>query len=957
MKRLYALILFVTAFTPLFAQESERDLFKEAENRFLSEDYVLAVKMYDEFLQRFPLSQYVPDIQFRKAVALYRIGRSEESLLLFQTIQQRYRSTRYFPLVHFWKGLIRFEAGAYDEALVYFSDFLKTGTESLLEETLLYMARAAEEMGKTEDAEKYLSRLLERQQPSEGQYAFTLYCSLLIREGRYEDALEKIRQADLEGFQREWLERVELYRAEALWNTGEQEEAALIYSRLLASAPEISSTAFRRLFSWYRLKGEEEELRDILARAESTLAGRLDILSEFWLRVGIESFKEEKHDLALVYLQRIWNALDRRVVDPLVPLYLSQLYALGSNLDRGVGILEEFRQTSVEPDEYILFQLSGLYLQKEQWIETGEICTEFLKNFPESVRAGEISYRLAFSLHRRGLTEQAVEIIRTALARGTAVDSRARLLKLGARLQQILGNPDKARELLEEYIALHPEDHSAALQIAEIAFQKREYDTVLERTGKTLEEPGKVGMLSRYLAGLSLIPKQMYPQALDRLQGITRAGASAENLEEIIPYALFYRGWIYYRTAEYGKALGEFETLVNEYPAFSLTPEALYLAGWCSFSLEEYGKALIFFGQYNGTVSGSGQDRGLYMYAKSYEATGQEDKAAVILRQLYSEKPTSEFADDALFEHAGILERSNRTDDALSLYDDLHERYPDSPFGEESYFRKAELLYRRNKWREARDAYYRLRVAYPEGNLFDAALYWGGMASLEAREPFGAVMLWEILIRDRKDSSFRPEALRKTAEVYRESGDYSKAFSLYSEFLSVYPDDPLAGEVDRASEEVMYLLQGREEEEADLTVTINRSGGASSREGREALVELARLYLYRGGTDREKVPELLAKVIEKKETDPELSARAQYYLGEYYFRKNDVSRAWREFLTAATMNPADKDLMAMALFRAFQVAKTAKKETEAKEMLERLETHFPDSSWTVEAQRLMGASQ
>lgn len=957
MKHLIVSVFFISLIVPVWADQTEQDLFREAEDRFLGGDYALALDLYNEFLDEYPLSEYVPNIQFRKAVALYRTGRSEEAFDLFTLIQQRYRSTSYLHLVPFWKGLLRFEEEQYEEAIEFFTAFLNTGSETLIEETLLYLGIACEKTGRVENAREYLSRLLETRSPEEEPYAFTLLCSLLIKSEMYEDLLHHLEGVDTGAFRADFADRLILYRAEGLWNTGSVDDAVAQYERVLKASPEISSLAFQRLFSYLRKTGDDEALQNLLDRAERTLAGRLDVLTGFWLRIGVESFKEEKYDLAGVYLQRIWNALERGSVDPLVPLYLSQLYSLRENPSRGIQVLEEYRAAGAPEDDYILFQLSRLYIGLEQWEQTETTCRRFLDIFPQSPRAGEVSYRLAFSLYRRDNLQEALRVAQSALTGGTARQERSKLLKLAATIQRKLGRDTAARETLEEYNALNPSDLEAVLHLAELAFKEREYSTVVGYTADLEKETGRRGILADYLAGLSLIPSREYSRALERLDSITPEGAEAVGLEDIYPYVLFYRGWVHYRLAEYAPALQEFENLTTAYPGFSLSPEALYLAGWCAFSMGDYGKSLGFFGGYAGKAPEDRRDRGRYMYAKSYIAAGRYDEAAAVLRNMYTESPASSFADDALFEHAGIMENTGKNDEAARLYAELPERYPDSPFGEESLFRRAEVLYRQKKWHEARNAFYTVRASYPDGELFDAALYWGGMASLMAREPFGAVLLWEKLIREYPDSGFRPEALYKTAEVYRESGDYAKAFSLYRELTSAYPEDSRAAPADRTAEELVYLLQGQEEREADLMVTINRSGGAADPDGREAMIELARLYLYRGGKDREKVPGLLEEVISRRGEDLTRAARAQYYLGEYYFRSNDLSRAWKEFLAAATMNPEDKDLMAMSLFRGVQVAVTAGKMTEARQLAQRLRNHFPDSSWTVEAERILEERQ
>jgi len=122
-KTLVALIVFlVTALAA--AQQTDRELFNEAERRFQSQDYELAIDRYDTLIREFPVSQYIPDAQFRTAVGLYRLDRLDEALGLLDLVERRYRSTRYLGYVPFWRGVILYEQGSYDEALPSLTTFV-----------------------------------------------------------------------------------------------------------------------------------------------------------------------------------------------------------------------------------------------------------------------------------------------------------------------------------------------------------------------------------------------------------------------------------------------------------------------------------------------------------------------------------------------------------------------------------------------------------------------------------------------------------------------------------------------------------------------------------------------------------------------------------------------------------------------------------------------------------------
>ena len=114
MKRILVSAALVLLAATVAAQESDIQLFREAERRFESGDYQLALDRYETLLQDYPVSQYVPDAQFRIGVSLYRTGQPEAALEQLARVARRYRSTRYIDYVPFWQGVISYEIGAYD---------------------------------------------------------------------------------------------------------------------------------------------------------------------------------------------------------------------------------------------------------------------------------------------------------------------------------------------------------------------------------------------------------------------------------------------------------------------------------------------------------------------------------------------------------------------------------------------------------------------------------------------------------------------------------------------------------------------------------------------------------------------------------------------------------------------------------------------------------------------------
>ncbi|RPJ09852.1 MAG: tetratricopeptide repeat protein, partial [Spirochaetaceae bacterium] len=97
--------------TPNVSKETE--VFQEAESFYYSKNYPLALETFTEFADRFPLSQLVPDVQYKRALCMFHMKRFDDSFALFEKIEQRLRSTRYLDFISFWKGMIHFQKKEY----------------------------------------------------------------------------------------------------------------------------------------------------------------------------------------------------------------------------------------------------------------------------------------------------------------------------------------------------------------------------------------------------------------------------------------------------------------------------------------------------------------------------------------------------------------------------------------------------------------------------------------------------------------------------------------------------------------------------------------------------------------------------------------------------------------------------------------------------------------------------
>ncbi len=965
MRRLLAPILLLIVAAALWAQTGERQLLQEAEGRYQNGDYELALDLYNSFLKEYPLSSSVPDVQFRRAVSMFRIGQTLAAMELFKKIQVRYPQTRFLPYVPFWLGLAEYQLKEYSQAVQSFDAYLGGNDETVRNQALLYKAASERELGRLDDARLTLVKLMNRvKDPTTEPYALAELSVLHLRDHNYQAVLDLLNKVDLASLPASSRDRLTLYKAEAYYGTRDYSSAEALYSMLLNAPPAIASVAFQRLFTIYQASNEQAKLTSIVNKAEITLSGMPDVLQEFWLRVGIDSYKQGKLDLAESYFQRIWGLRSQGKVSPLVPLYLAEIYAKTKRLSQAVAILKVALPNASEYQDLLRFRLAGFELQGGDYEDARSSFAKLIDSYPNSPYRSEAGYLEAYAIYELGDYQQTVAAIDAQFSAATAGGYAAKMLRLKSLAYIRLGQVDKAISTLKEYLPLVGKDVAAQVDLTKLYFESQDYTSVLDESQKVLKDNPNLAtkdvraeLIVRYMRGLALLSDKKYSDALDLLRPLTTKTLDSAGLSIIVPYALYYQGWASYRLADYSTAASLFDEIIHGNASSDLKSRTLYLAGWCAYLLKNYDRAGRYFLQYaNGQNAGERQ-KGLYMYAKSLETGGKLQDAAVAFQNIFVDNPKSDYADDAMFEYAGVLAAEKKISDSAAAYKKLAAEYPNSPLVADALYKRAQLLYENKKYDEAKAAFTDYRLQFPNGDRVAAALYWGGRASLAAGEDFGAVLLWQKLIDDHKDSSYRADAMQRTAEVYSQRGDLRQALKLYTELEAVYPKEAAAVGAAEKAQKIRYILTGQSEKEAELLVTIGRDKGADTKAGRTAMVDLARIYIYKSGAKQDQAVPLLHQVIEKESQDPTNAAQAQYLLGEYAYRNGDLRKAANDFLAAATLDPANRDLTAASLYRAAEMAKLSGNLSDVRAMVDKIQNNFPNTEWAVEAKKLLEGAQ
>jgi FimV-like protein len=965
-----ALIFFllIGPVSALHAVSTEAELFSEAESRYLGKNYAAALEAYDGFLRALPLSERAADVQYRRAVCLFRLERYGEAVAQLEEVARRYGSTRYIAYVPFWKGLALYNLQSYSLSVASLDEFLAREKDAeLTPQALLHKSLALQALGADPEARAALESL-RTGYPSSSLYptAVVLLGSLLQKGKAFADLGRLVEGTDSSGFPQPWAHRFLLLRAESLRESGRGVEAAEIYRGLGSAENDVALVAYRRLFAAAQGKADLQEMRALTQAAEDRFAGQAAVLAELWTRVGAESYRQGNREAAELFLQRVWNVRHSQPMSEVVPLYLAEIALGRGERDAARGLLEQYVAQGAIGTGAAVIRLGDIALLAGDYAAAEAQYRRFLEALPTSRRAAEAEYLLAFCAYKRGRLAEAAELADNCLRKPMDVELRRQALKLRIVLLKRGRKVAEAASALEEYVRQYPDDLRSALDLLRLAFTLKQYERIVTESSAALARFPEMArtdpysfLIVSYLRGLSMVARKDYRSAVGDLRAVQAPAAQSAGLAVIYPYARYYLGWAYVRTAAFDRAAAVFDELAAGFPGHELSPMILYLAGWSHFSAGSYERAAGYFSSLaKGTGPAELAQKSLYLYAKSLLNAGRRREATEVLQAIAETSPASPYADDALFDSAGILDEAGQPRQAADAYRRLVDGFADSPLREEASYRRAETYFLHGLFADAKAAFSDYRQKFPTGTLVDASLYWGGSAAFSAGESFGAVLFWEQVIEGYRASSFRPAAMQKTAEIYAEARNLPKALDLYTRFLTEYPDEARSAKADIRAEQLRYQSLGLSDREAELTTKITRDTGAARREAR---LELARLYIFSGEAKAETGRQLLEQVI--KEGEPESSARAQALLGEYSYRLGDLAEASRHFLAAAVTASAPAlgergaELAASSIYRAAEMMKLSGKPEEVAALARRLADRFPSSPWTAKARKLVEGAQ
>ncbi len=1003
MRAQIAVILTLLVGVGAFAQNLERESFLDAESRFLSKDYALALERYDEFIKAWPDSAYQGDARYRRAVTLYRLGRLDEAYAAFERVEIRYRGTKYLSYVPFWKAVIDYDRGRLEAAASLFKTVLASPPDKEAErQALLYRGKALTALGHGQDAQATFEALLALlPKPEDEPSAILFLTGLYAKSGANQSIVDLWERLDPALLNEETRERVSLYAAQAYATLGKSSEAITLFDRLSSSTrKDIAIEALQRLLAVARKSGTEEEVSSVVIKAESALRSEPSVLSEFWLRVGEDAFEDHRDDLARSYFLRISALLPPEKVPAEVPIYLAAIADREGNKTEAYAILAEGAPRAGDRAALSYAWLGRYALDLGRWKDAETALRSALAAAKEgkvggfsdrAVAESLIGRYLSYALMKQGADEDALTIVDQ-----TGVADLSGGLRFRAEVLARSGAVSNAAELLTELVKAAPSDSEPRVALMNLLYSKNQYERVLQEAqafdaavvapkAGTAEADQYNKILfpySRYLAGVSAAATGKWSAALDYFDAISELGRA--SLGSATGWADFYRSWAAYKLSRFKEARDGFTAFLAANQDHPASYGANYFSAWCSAGLSDYTAGATSAataakiaeaeaakaGAGSATLSGINEriSKARYLEGKLRSFLSDWNGAIKAYDAAVAAKGGA-YAARASFERGVTFDLAGKVDEADSAFAKTAQDYQGDPLAEDATFRRGETLYRAGRYAAAVDRFAAYRNSFPSGRYVDAALYLNGLASKRAGKIDAAILLWERLLASFPTSRYRFPSLFQAAISYREKGDLEAAFRSYTSAIAEFGERAKAAGAADEADILRYRITGLPENVARLHVAIKNARGATTAEGRKYQLALAAFYIQESGQREAGLP-LLDEVIALKDEDPVAAAEASALKGDYYSLIGSLDKAASSFLDAATWGaagPADATtrdgssvrdaFVPEQLYKAAFARKRDGRDVEAAEIAKALEKSYPNSTWTAQVTRLVGASK
>jgi TolA-binding protein len=594
--------------------EKDLLLFWRGETYLKLSDYSKAQDNYDELLNFFPESPYVPQ-------ALYSLGWShfdqkqyEQARDVFQRLLDRFPKHPLAEDAFLKRAESTYNAGDYSSAIKEFNDYLSLYPHSAkASEVNLNIADAFYYMEDYTQALAYYEKVVKlSQNPQIVQTAYIgrVWCG--IKKNMYESAQKWLKEAlDLASIKGLSNEDLMLAQGNLFYEKGDNESAVTAFSQLIGQHP-----------------AGERRLEAYLGRANAFYA--------------LNKFSKAAEDFKFVLDHRRENQ-DHELMEK-AGLGLGWTFVKMGQVSDGIrafqGVFAQASRTDVKVNA--LVQMADAYQDAGKLEESIDLYEDIIKTYASSPFIDYVQYRQAIALLKSDKTDTAA-----------------------AAFEWLQKNYPSSK---------YSEDINYYLGI--VNYKKGDWVSAaksMEAFLKSLTHPSEFAPEANYILALSFLNLKQNEEALKTFQKILRL---YPNDEDVAKNADIGIAKCQFELGQSKEALKRFKLIVYKYPKTNVEQEALLWLAQYAMKNSQYAEAIDSYTQILERFPDSAPaDQINYELAQAYEMQGSLDQALVHYKAVSSKDPA--LYSRVKLAIAGIFSREFDPSKALGAYQNIVSANPE----------------------------------------------------------------------------------------------------------------------------------------------------------------------------------------------------------------------------------------------------------------------------------------
>ncbi|MFH0912852.1 MAG: tetratricopeptide repeat protein [Candidatus Omnitrophota bacterium] len=580
------------------------------------------------------------------------------------------------------------------------------------------------------------------------------------------------------------------------------------------------------------------------------------------LFVAEKAFEDAFYDVALGLFDRFLKNYPASPKTAQVNLLIGQCYFQQSRfleaLTKFEGLLNQPSAQNIKDE--ILYWIAEVHFKGNNFSKAGQYYKMIAEGFPKSPYSVYAYYSLGWCLFQEGEFAGAMKYFKIVQEKfpqePQAQDSAFKIVECLYNLKDYTGTKDKLRLYLTSY----PKDTARILYLyfylAEADYYLDNFREAIEEYSKVLENTNdeKIQAVSRLGIGWSYLKLKQYKEAQGVFSGIKPDMLEKKGRDTL----LLGKALVSSETKAFAEAKNMYEELIKT-SSDPLTLTQGYLGkAEVLYNIAEYKEAIKVYeealSKVREAISQESIDKLHYGLAWSFLKDGEFKKAIDEFRKIVKQSEDKIVKVAALCQIGDAYQDSGEYTKAMEAYDSILKDYPDTLYNDYVQYQLGNTLLKTSNYDGAIMAFQNLKSRFPASKLLDDASYALGITYFQKQDYKSSKEIFEKFQDEFKESNLRSQSVYLLGSSLYNLGDFTQAIEVFKNIVRDYGQDT-------------ELLQKAEYEIADCYYQMG--------DEKEAMA--------RFGTLRSKYP------------DSRLTAEVMWWLGEYYYRHNDLSLARRYF--------------------------------------------------------------